>query len=528
MTTTTNSLWDRYRAHLCAVPELLTLDISRVRFPDTLFDAMAPAIASAFDAMEAIEAGIPANISENRMVGHYWLRAPHLAPHTELRDDIERTVDEVVAFAEEVHFGSIRVGGEPIKHLAHIGIGGSALGPQLACEALRSSEDLLSVDFLDNSDPDGITVLAEKLGTELAQTAVSVVSKCGFTPTPRYVHLEVARLFAANSLDFARHAIATTTPGSDLADRAGREHWLAKFPMWDWVGGRVSVTSAVGLLPLALQGVDIRAFLHGAAAMDTATRSRDPHKNPAMLLALMWHWLGGGKGEKNMVVLPYRDRLQLLPRYIQQLVMESIGKRLDRDGQLVEQGLTVYGNKGSTDQHAYLQQLRAGKNDFFVLFVRVQKDRAQPTTEITPGITLGDYLFCSSEGSRDALYERGRDSITITLPELTPKTLGGLIALLERAVGFYAELININAYDQPGVDKFVADPTVALQQLVLHHLRSAGFPHSSTEIAVAIERPAQVETVYKLLERLSADPTRGIVCSPAELPFDNRYHIPTS
>ena len=102
-----------------------------------------------------------------------------------------------------------------------------------------------------------------------------------------------------------------------------------------------------------------------------------------------------------MVVLPYKDRLSLLPRYVQQLVMESIGKKLNRAGIEVEQGLTVYGNKGSTDQHAYLQQLRAGKNDFFVLFVRVQRRSVKPY-EIKPDVTLGDYLFCSAEGTRNA------------------------------------------------------------------------------------------------------------------------------
>jgi len=472
------------------------------------------------DAMEAIEAGARANIGEDRMVGHYWLRAPELAPTPELAATIADTVAEVQAFAEHVHQGRAGTPGTSFRHLVHIGIGGSALVPQLASEALRSKDDALTVDFLDNSDPDAVTVLAERLDCELDRTLVSVVSKCGFTPTPRYVHLAMERVFRDAGLDFARHAVATTVPGSNLDERASFERWLATFPMWDWVGGRMSVTSAVGLLPLALQGVDIASLLDGAAAMDRATRGRDPLANPAALLALMWHWLGEGRGEKNMVVLPYRDRLQLLPRYIQQLVMESVGKKFDRSGALVEQGLTVYGNKGSTDQHAYLQQLRAGKNDFFVMFVRVQKDRGDSVLEIAPGVTLGDYLFGSSEGSRDALYERGRDSITITLPDCSPRSLGALIALLERAVGLYAELIDVNAYDQPGVDKFVADPAAQLQQALLAYLRTAGTPRTADEIAGALGRPEQAETVYKLLERLAGDPGRGIASAAGRCPFE--------
>jgi glucose-6-phosphate isomerase len=259
--------------------------------------------------------------------------------------------------------------------------------------------------------------------------------------------------------------------------------------------------------------------------MDRATRTRDTTANPAAMLALMWHWLGKGRGAKNMVVLPYRDRLQLFPRYVQQLVMESIGKKHNRDGEVVEQGLTVYGNKGSTDQHAYLQQLRAGTNDFFVVFVRSQKDRAEATTEIEPGVTLGDYLFGSSEGSRDALYERGRDSITITLPDVSAESLGALIALFERAVGLYAELINVNAYDQPGVDKFVADPTAQLQQAILAHLQHMELPQSAEEIADAIAQPDKVENVYRLLQRLASDPARGVACAAGATPFEEQFAL---
>jgi len=141
--------------------------------------------------------------------------------------------------------------------------------------------------------------------------------------------------------------------------------------MWDWVGGRTSVFSSVGLLPAALQGLDINAFLYGAKMMDDFTRNPEVSKNPAALLAWMWFHAGGGRGEKAMVMLPYKDRLLLFSRYLQQLVMESIGKENDLVGKKVNQGLTVYGNKGSTDQHAFVQQLRDGTADFFVTFIEV-------------------------------------------------------------------------------------------------------------------------------------------------------------
>src|SRR5262249_48007618 len=147
--------------------------------------------------------------------------------------------------------------------------------------------------------------------------------------------------------------------------------FLARFPMWDWVGGRTSELSAVGLLPAALQGIDIDAMLEGARACDAVTRVHDTRKNPAAVMALCWYWSGHGKGEKDMVILPYKDRLELFSRYLQQLVMESLGKEKDLAGNVVNQGIAVYGNKGSTDQHAYVQQLRDGRLNFFVTFIEV-------------------------------------------------------------------------------------------------------------------------------------------------------------
>src|SRR4030095_6804766 len=228
--------------------------------------------------------------------------------------------------------------------------------------------------------------------------------------------------------------------------------WLARFPMWDWVGGRTSVMSAVGLVPLRLQGLDMQALLDGAAAMDAWTRRPETLKNPAMLLALAWHFAGNGKGEKDMVVLPYKDRLALFSKYLQQLVMESLGKEKDLAGKLVHQGIAVYGNKGSTDQHAYVQQLRDGVPNFFVTFIEVRKGRAGKSIEVEESATSADFLQGFLRGTRAALYDNGRDSITVSLPEVTPATVGALIALYDRAVGFYATLVNINAYHQQGVE----------------------------------------------------------------------------
>src|SRR6185436_12980299 len=152
-----------------------------------------------------------------------------------------------------------------------------------------------------------------------------------------------------------------------------------------------------------------QGVLNGAAAMDTWTRGSETLKNPAMLLALGWYSAGNGRGEKDMVVLPYKDRLALFSKYLQQLVMESLGKELDLDGNKVNQGIAVYGNKGSTDQHAYVQQLRDGVNNFFATFIEVRKGAAEDQSEVEPGTTCGDFLQGFLRGTRKALYENGRE-----------------------------------------------------------------------------------------------------------------------
>ncbi len=325
--------------------------------------------------------------------------------------------------------------------------------------------------------------------------------------------LEAQRAYRDADLDFSKHAIAITGVDSKLDQVATEENWIQRFPMWDWVGGRTSELAAVGLIPAALQGLDIDALLAGAKAMDACTRETHTTKNPAALLSLMWYYATNGVGEKDMVILPYKDRLQLFSKYLQQLIMESLGKETDLDGTVVNQGIAVYGNKGSTDQHAYIQQLREGVHNFFVTFIEVLKDRNEPELEVEPGITAGDYLKGFLLGTRKALHDNGRQSITITVNEVTPHTVGMLIALYERAVGLYASLVNINAYHQPGVEagKKAASEVLDLQHSVVGYLNDhPGEYFAPDAIADALENQADAEQVFKLLEHLSANPNRGI------------------
>jgi len=284
--------------------------------------------------------------------------------------------------------------------------------------------------------------------------------------------------------------------------------------MWDWVGGRTSVLCVVGLLPAALQGIKIDQLLAGAAAMDKATREPLLKENPAALLAAMWYWATDGRGARDMVVLPYKDRLLLFSRYLQQLVMESLGKELDLQGRVVNQGIAVYGNKGSTDQHAYVQQLREGVNNFFVTFIEVLRDRNGESLEVEGGsLTSGDYLQGFLLGTRDALSEKNRPSITLTVPDVSPRTLGMLIALYERVVGLYASLIGINAYHQPGVEagKKAAGDVITLKRKIIETLRAApGTPFTAEALATRLGQPEKTEPVFKVLEHLAANPGAGV------------------
>jgi glucose-6-phosphate isomerase len=206
-----------------------------------------------------------------------------------------------------------------------------------------------------------------------------------------------------------------------------------------------------------------------------------------------------------------------LGRYLQQLIMESLGKRLDRHGRVVEQGLTVYGNRGSTDQHAFIQQVRDGRDDAFVHFVEATAPGARSPAD--GGYDAADHLLGFRVGTATALAEGGRPSLSIRLPDASARSLGALIALFERAVGIYAELVDINAYHQPGVEagKRAARATLdALDRVVAALPAAPAFAHDIATVANLDPRLA-----WRLLEHLAAT---GRACrSAGGRPADDQY-----
>jgi glucose-6-phosphate isomerase len=509
----------------------ICLDISDMRLSS--LEILRPRLEEARGALRALEAGAVANADENRQVGHYWLRSPELAPDPAVASAIRDVQSRCRKLASEM---MTRFEANAVLHL---GIGGSALGPQLVAEALAAGQQLGGIPadryrVIDNTDPDGFALALE--GLDLQRTLVLVVSKSGSTPETLNGLAAVRRAYVEAGVPeaFSRF-VAITEPDSRLDRVAVDEAWGGRLPMWPWVGGRTSVCSAVGLFPMALLGIDGEAFLDGAARMDKATRGPTA-RNPAALLAAAWYEANGGSpvpriaktsGESKrraMVVLPYADRLRSLGRYLQQLVMESLGKRFDRQGREIQAGLLVYGNKGSTDQHAYVQQLRDGPDEFFCCFVEVLCPFAPDPLAPSTGTSAADTLAGLLAGTRQALSEDGKRSFTVSLDELTPRTLGATIALFERTVGFYGELLDVNAYHQPGVEAGKKAAAAALQAQVA--LRSALDETPRTAEALC-EKAGLSDPLlaWRVLRRLAIRGDRGVMREVAGEPRRDRFLV---
>ncbi len=501
-------MWENFKEALYYSPETkLMLDYAGMKMDDGFKAKMSGKLNAALSAMDQLEAGAIANPGEKRMVGHYWLRAPELAAGPELTEEIINCRRQVAEFVEDVHSGKIKTEkGDTFKNVMVAGIGGSSLGPLFIAKALSSQNDKMSLWFLDNTDPAGMEKVFSEVENELDRTLTVIMSKSGGTLETRNCMEEARSFYQKNGLSFAAHTVCVTGKGSKLDKIAENEGWLERFPMWDWVGGRTSVMSAVGLVPLCLMGLDMDSLLKGAAACDILTRNKRLEDNPAAIMAMSWYLCSGGVGGETMVVLPYKDSLELLAKYLQQLIMESLGKEHDNEGRVVNQGLAVLGNKGTSDQHSYVQQLVAGPDNIFVTFVQVLRDRDGEDIEVGEGSTSGDYLNAFMLGTQKALESHGKRTMTITVPEVSAYYIGMLIALFERTVGFYASLININAYDQPAVEfgKKAAGGLISLKNSAKELLSSKRGEYM-TACEMAKQLDSEPEDIFRLMLHLAAN-----------------------
>lgn len=420
-----------------------------------------------------LESGEIANIDENRMVGHYWLRDPELAPTGEIEKNIKKEIEKINEFCKEnKHF----------KGMIYLGMGGSALGPQLIGGVFKNEN---SPDFrvIDNTDPETFYQLTKELGENLKNYLIVSVSKSGSTRETNNMLQEFKNYFNDKNWDFKSNAICITTPGSKLEERALSENWLKIFYIWDWIGGRTSISSAVGLLLLVFLGKNSSDFLEGLKSADKSGRRR-PFHNPIVLMALDLYLNRKNHEKRQLVVLPYKDKLEIFPKYLQQLIMESIGKN--------GEGIAVYGNKGSSDQHSYVQQLIDGPNNFSVNFINV-RNYEKFSTNLPNGNHTSDYLFAFQLGTAKALFEEGRNSITISLPELNEFYLGFLVGVYERLTSFYASFVEVNAYNQPAVEK----GKTASERIVLLKNKVLEFIESEPEKEFSAEKIAEIINISK-------------------------------
>jgi glucose-6-phosphate isomerase len=274
------SLWNKFTDSLLIIPDIgIKLDTSRMRYPESFLEKCIPHFNNALSQLVEIEKGEKVNIDEDRMVGHYWLRNPELAPDSKITSDIKNALTELKNFSEEIHSGFISgQGGKKFENILIIGIGGSALGPQLVSDALGTTQDKIKLYFCDNTDPDGIERVKSELEDSLDRTLCIVISKSGGTVETKNGMREFEAAYQKQGLEFGAHAVAITGKDSALDAYATEQSWCKQLYMWDWVGGRTSLFSQVGLLPAALQGIDIDSFIEGARIMDEETRSPDYQK----------------------------------------------------------------------------------------------------------------------------------------------------------------------------------------------------------------------------------------------------------
>ncbi|HXU90356.1 MAG TPA: glucose-6-phosphate isomerase [Methylomirabilota bacterium] len=445
----------------------LYLDYSKNRVMDetlALLVALAEA-AGVRGRMDAMFAGDKINVTERRPVLHVALRAPRTASiivdGENVVPQVHAVLDRMAAFAERLRSGTwTGFTGRRIRNVVNIGIGGSDLGPVMAYEALRhESHRDLTCRFVSNVD--GADFLEATRDLEPAETLFVVASKT-FTTLETLTNARTARAWLLRALGderaVARHFVAVSTNAPEVRQFGIDTENM--FPFWDWVGGRYSLWSAIGLsLMLAIGPVAFRAMLAGAHDMDEHFRTAPFARNLPVLLALIGLWYDDFFGAETYAVLPYSQYLARLPAYLQQLDMESNGKSVDLDGRRVEYqtGPIVWGAAGTNGQHAFYQLLHQGTKLVPTDFIGF----CQPLDELGDHHTLlAANLFAQTEAlafGRSApdparSFDGNRPSNTILADRLTPATLGALIALYEHKVFVQGAIWRINSFDQWGVE----------------------------------------------------------------------------
>ena len=395
-------------------------------------------------------------MEEKRKIGKMdWRDLPYN------QDDV---VEDIISYAESVKgkFDAFVV----------LGIGGSALGPLAVQQAInhpyynelpkekRNGYPKLYV--ADNVDPEKLVCLFETI--DVTKCLFNCISKSGSTSETMSQFMIIKEMLSEklSKEEAAKHIVCTTDKVNGNLVKIAKEEGYKTFIIPSGVGGRFSELTPVGLLPAAMCGINIKELLKGAAYMDELSKEKDIYKNPAYMYAVL-HYIGMKQGKNISVVMPYADSLKLISDWYAQLWAESLGKKKDNDGNIINAGQTPVKALGVTDQHSQVQLYTEGPYDKIVVFIGVEKFKKTiiipkiygdiPSLGFLGGITQNKLIQTEQMSTEYALLKSGKTNLTITLPEVNEFTLGELLYMFEVATGFAGELLNIDAFNQPGVEE---------------------------------------------------------------------------
>ncbi|MBW1699895.1 MAG: glucose-6-phosphate isomerase [Deltaproteobacteria bacterium] len=413
--------------------------------------------------------GAEVNVTEKRAALHTAARrfsnSPLLLDGKDIMNDINSVRDQIRIFSRKIHHGEIKGStGKPFKHVVVIGIGGSYLGTEFVANALAPMADKgITLHFLSNVDIDNFGSIISSIDPET--TLWIVISKSYTTPETCANENQAVEYMKANGLDPSHHLVTVTSKGSPGDDPT--KPVLATFHMFDYIGGRYSVTSAVGGVPLSIfLGYDrFERFLKGAYEMDQHAVEAPLRENLPLTAALISIWNNNFLGYSNQAIIPYASALSKLAPHIQQLSMESNGKSVTKDGEFLEitTGVIVFGEPGTNAQHSFFQLAHQGR-PFPIDFIGVLRPTYGEYLAKTKGVTNHQELWANlisqpmalAMGKEDEdaarFFPGNRPSSTILLEDLSPENIGRLLAFYEAKTVFEAFIWDINPFDQFGVE----------------------------------------------------------------------------
>jgi len=376
----------------------------------------------------------------------------------------DEVVEDILGYVNEVK--------DDFEAFVVLGIGGSALGPMAVQQAINNPfyneldrekrGGFPKLYVMDNVDPEKLAYFFDM--TDVTKCLFNCVSKSGSTSETMSQFMIIKEMLEAklSKEEAAKHIVCTTDKVNGNLIKIAKEEGYKTFIIPSGVGGRFSELTPVGLLPAAMCGIDIKKMLEGAAYMDKICSEKDIYKNPAYMYAVL-SYIAMEKGANIAVMMPYADSLKLVSDWFAQLWAESLGKKFDNEGKEVFVGQTPVKALGVTDQHSQVQLYAEGPFDKMIVLLGVEKFRRDmdipkiyqdiPSLGFLGGVTQNRLIQTEQMATEYAIYKAGKMNLTITLPEVNEFTLGELLYMFEVATGFAGELLNINAFDQPGVEE---------------------------------------------------------------------------